>query len=47
VPAAYVLMAVRFIGIGVLAFRGELEQTPAELREIEQKRAEEAKEVQS
>jgi TRAP-type C4-dicarboxylate transport system permease small subunit len=47
VPLAYVLMAMRFVGIGVLAFRGELEQTPAELREIEQKRAEEAKEAQS
>jgi TRAP-type C4-dicarboxylate transport system permease small subunit len=47
VPLAYVLMAVRFVGIGVLAFRGELERTPAELRELEQKRAEEAKEVQS
>jgi TRAP-type C4-dicarboxylate transport system permease small subunit len=47
VPLAYVLMAVRFVGIGVLAFRGELEQTPAELRDLEQKRAEEAKEVQS
>lgn len=43
VPFAYVLMAARFVGIGVLAFRGELEQTPAELRELEQKRAEEAK----
>jgi hypothetical protein len=43
-------LAARFVGIGVLAFRGELEQRPAELRELEQKRAEAAKageEVQS
>jgi TRAP-type C4-dicarboxylate transport system permease small subunit len=37
VPFAYVLMAARFISIGVLAFRGELQQTPAELRDIESK----------
>jgi TRAP-type C4-dicarboxylate transport system permease small subunit len=43
VPLAYVLMAVRFVGIGVLAFRGELETRPAELRDLEQqKRADEA-----
>jgi TRAP-type C4-dicarboxylate transport system permease small subunit len=50
VPIAYVLMAARFVGIGVLAFRGELEKMPAELRELEQQRAAEAKaggEVQS
>jgi TRAP-type C4-dicarboxylate transport system permease small subunit len=47
VPLAYVLMAVRFVGIGVLAFRGELESTPAELRDLEQQKREEAKEVQS
>jgi TRAP-type C4-dicarboxylate transport system permease small subunit len=43
VPLAYVLMAARFVGLGVLAFRGELQQTPAELREIEeqQKRGDE------
>jgi TRAP-type C4-dicarboxylate transport system permease small subunit len=46
VPLAYMLMAARFVGIGVLAFRGELEQRPAELRELEQKRAEEQKGVQ-
>jgi TRAP-type C4-dicarboxylate transport system permease small subunit len=46
VPLAYVLMAVRFVGSGVLAYRGELEQTPAELREIESKRTESEKEVQ-
>jgi TRAP-type C4-dicarboxylate transport system permease small subunit len=40
VPLAYVLMAARFVGIGVLAFRGELQETPAELRDIEQQRAE-------
>lgn len=42
VPIAYVLMAVRFVGLGVLAFRGELETTPAELRELKQKEAAEA-----
>ena len=35
VPIAYMLMAVRFVSLGVLAFRGELEQTPAELRELD------------
>ena len=35
VPIAYVLMAVRFVGLGVLAFRGELEERPAELRDLE------------
>jgi TRAP-type C4-dicarboxylate transport system permease small subunit len=35
VPLAYVLMGLRFIGTGVLAFRGELEDTPPELRELE------------
>jgi TRAP-type C4-dicarboxylate transport system permease small subunit len=34
VPIAYVLMAARFVGQGVLALRGELEQTPPELREL-------------
>lgn len=42
VPLAYVLMAARFVGIGVLAFRGELQETPAELRDIEQKRDDKA-----
>lgn len=40
VPIAYVLMAARFVGLGVLAYRGELEHTPAELRELKQKEAE-------
>ncbi|EDM77730.1 hypothetical protein PPSIR1_38736 [Plesiocystis pacifica SIR-1] len=35
VPIAYSLMAVRFVGLGVLAFRGELEDTPAELRDLD------------
>ncbi len=34
VPLAYVLMALRFVGLGVQALRGELEETPAELREL-------------
>jgi TRAP-type C4-dicarboxylate transport system permease small subunit len=34
VPIAYTIMALRFVGIGVLAFRGELEETPAELRDL-------------
>ncbi|MFO7563786.1 MAG: TRAP transporter small permease [Enhygromyxa sp.] len=34
VPLAYMLMGLRFVGIGVLAFRGELEDLPAELREL-------------
>lgn len=34
VPVAYTLMAVRFVGLGALAFRGELEELPAELREL-------------
>jgi TRAP-type C4-dicarboxylate transport system permease small subunit len=37
VPLAYMLMGLRFIGIGVLAFRGELEELPAELRELKAK----------
>ena len=36
VPIAYMLMAARFVGLGVMAFRGELEDTPAELRELKQ-----------
>jgi TRAP-type C4-dicarboxylate transport system permease small subunit len=43
VPIAYVLMALRFVGLGVLAFRGELEEMPAELRNLDQ--AEEATEA--
>lgn len=39
VPVAYTLMAARFIGVGVLAFRGELEDTPAELRELKKAEA--------
>jgi len=35
VPIAYMMMAIRFVGLGVLAFRGELEETPAELRDLE------------
>lgn len=35
VPAAWGVMAIRFIGAGVLAFRGELDETPAELRDID------------
>ena len=42
VPIAYVLMGVRFVGIGVLAFRGELEDLPPELRELKAKEAEAA-----
>ncbi|PRQ01170.1 TRAP transporter small permease [Enhygromyxa salina] len=34
VPVAYTLMAARFVGLGVLSLRGELEQTPAELRDL-------------
>ncbi|WP_146155390.1 TRAP transporter small permease, partial [Enhygromyxa salina] len=41
VPIAYTLMAARFVGLGVLAFRGELEETPAELRELKAVEAEE------
>lgn len=35
VPIAWIIMAGRFIGAGVLAFRGELDETIAELRELE------------
>ncbi|MFV8750071.1 TRAP transporter small permease [Nannocystaceae bacterium ST9] len=35
VPVAWVIMAMRFIGTGVLAFRGELDETLPELRELE------------
>jgi TRAP-type C4-dicarboxylate transport system permease small subunit len=35
VPIAWVLMAIRFVGAGVLAFRGELDETLPELRELE------------
>ena len=34
VPIAYTLMALRFVSLGILAFRGELEDTPAELRDL-------------
>jgi len=40
VPLAYTLMAARFVGLGVLAFRGELEELPAELRGLEAKERE-------
>jgi TRAP-type C4-dicarboxylate transport system permease small subunit len=39
VPIAYMLMAFRFVGLGVLALRGELEETPAELRDLKAKQA--------
>jgi TRAP-type C4-dicarboxylate transport system permease small subunit len=42
VPLAYVLMGLRFVGIGVLAFRGELEELPAELRELKAREEAEA-----
>jgi TRAP-type C4-dicarboxylate transport system permease small subunit len=45
VPIAWVLMAFRFIGAGVLAFRGELDETLAELRELEKQEAEAKAEV--
>lgn len=35
VPIAWVLMAIRFVGAGILAFRGELDETLPELRELE------------
>lgn len=35
VPIAYLLMSVRFIGLGYLAFKGELEGGPAELRDLD------------
>ncbi len=34
-PIAWIIMAGRGIGAGVLAFRGELDETIAELRELE------------
>ncbi|MCA9699677.1 MAG: TRAP transporter small permease [Myxococcales bacterium] len=37
VPVAYVVMTARFVGLGVLSMRGELEKTPAELRDLEKK----------
>jgi TRAP-type C4-dicarboxylate transport system permease small subunit len=40
VPLAYMLMGVRFVGIGLLAFRGELEELPPELRDLKAKEAE-------
>ena len=45
VPIAYTLMAIRFIGLGVLSFRGELEETPAELRDLDIEGASKAAEV--
>lgn len=42
VPIAWIVMAARFIGAGVLAFRGQLDETPAELRELEKARDEKA-----
>ncbi len=38
VPAAWLLMAVRFVGEGVLAFRGELNEVLPELRELEKQK---------
>lgn len=35
VPAAYMLMATRFIATGVLAWRGELDTTPTELADLD------------
>ncbi|GEM_PF-1777358 len=40
VPIAYLLMGARFVALGVLAFKGELEETPAELRDLAQYDAE-------
>jgi TRAP-type C4-dicarboxylate transport system permease small subunit len=40
VPLAYTLMGLRFLGLGVLAFRGELDDTPAELRDLKAKEEE-------
>lgn len=42
VPIAYLLMGVRFIGIGLLAFRGELDELPPELRDLKAKEPESA-----
>lgn len=39
VPIAYLIMAARFVGIGVLAFRGELQTGSAEMRELEKHQA--------
>jgi TRAP-type C4-dicarboxylate transport system permease small subunit len=39
VPFAYLIMAARFVGIGVLAFRGELQSGSAEMRELEKHQA--------
>jgi TRAP-type C4-dicarboxylate transport system permease small subunit len=40
VPLAYMLMGFRFIGVGIQAFKGELEELPAELRELKAMEAE-------
>jgi TRAP-type C4-dicarboxylate transport system permease small subunit len=40
VPVAYMLMGMRFLGLGVLAFRGELDETMAELRDLKAKEGE-------
>lgn len=42
VPIAYTLMGLRFVGIGVLAFRGELDEELPELRELKAKESESA-----
>lgn len=42
VPLAWVLMGARFIGLGVLAFRGQLSSLPQELRELEHKQHDQA-----
>lgn len=45
VPLAYVLMGARFVGLGVQAFKGELEDLPPELRELKNKEGEGAGEA--
>lgn len=45
VPIAWTLMAIRFISTGVLAFRGELDETLPELRELDKQLPADKKEV--
>lgn len=45
VPIAWLLMGARFISAGVLAFRGQLDELPPELRELERQKAEGKQEV--
>jgi TRAP-type C4-dicarboxylate transport system permease small subunit len=40
VPLAYMLMGFRFIGVGIQAFKGELDDLPPELRELRAMEAE-------